>query len=49
MYLRLRSVEWVGAVPDVLRAVEHPEGQACQEVSGGEVACHGPDGEACAF
>ena len=37
---RLRRVERVGGVPDVLGAVEDPEGEACQEVPGGEVAGH---------
>ena len=44
-YSRLRCVQRVRAVPDVLGAVEDPEGQAGQEVPGGEVPRHGPDGE----
>ena len=35
-------------MPDVLRAVEYPEGQAGQEVPGGEVPGHGADLEAAA-
>lgn len=33
-------------MPDVLGAVEHPEGQAGQEVARRQVASDGPDGEA---
>lgn len=47
VHLRFWSVQWVGAVPDILCAVEHPESQACQKVSGGEVASHRPNGKAC--
>lgn len=49
VHLRLWSVERVGAVSDVLGAVEHTESQACQEVPRGEVASHRPDGEASAL
>ena len=34
-------------MPDVLSAVEHPEGQAGEEVPGAEVARHWPHLEAC--
>lgn len=37
---RLGCVERVGRVADVLRAVEHAEGQSCQEVPRRQVACH---------
>ena len=39
---RLRGVEGVALVPDVLGAVEHAEGEAGQEVAWREVARHGP-------
>jgi hypothetical protein len=34
----LGRVEWVGIVPDVLGAVEDPEGQTGQEVAGTQIA-----------
>ena len=40
--VRLRRVEGVTAVADVLRTVEHAEGQPCQEVPRGEVARNRP-------
>lgn len=46
---RLRGVEGVRAVPHVLGAVENPESQTGQEVTGGEIASHRPDGESCAL
>lgn len=42
---RLRRVEWVGAVTNVLGAVEDPVGQTSQEVSGGEITCDRPHRE----
>ena len=45
-YSRFGSVQGVGAVSDVLCAVEHPERQTSQEVPRREVACHGPQLEA---
>ena len=41
----LRSVVGARVVPDVLGGVEDPEGEACQEVPGGEEAGHGAQGE----
>ena len=38
--VRLRGVERVGAMPDVLGAVEHPKSQAAEEVPGAEVTCY---------
>lgn len=45
-YSRLRSVERVGAVADILSAVKHSVGQTSQEVSGGQVTCHWSNSEA---
>ena len=44
--VRLRRVERVGGVSDVLSAVEHSEGQAGQEVSRGQVPGNWPHLEA---
>lgn len=46
MYSRLRCVQWVCAVANVLSAVKHTERQTCQEVSGRQVSCHGTHSEA---
>lgn len=35
-YLRLRRVVWRGVVSHILRALEHAEGEAGQEVAGSE-------------
>lgn len=43
---RFWGVERVGAVADVLGAVEDPVGQTCQEVPRGQVTCDGPHREA---
>lgn len=43
---RLRCVERVGAVPNVLSAVKHAVGQTRQEVSGRQVTGYRPDREA---
>lgn len=40
VYSRLRCVERVGAVTNVLSAVKHSVGQTSQEVSGGKVTCY---------
>ena len=45
-HIRLRGVEGLGGVPDVLRGVEHAEGQPGKEVAGGEQPGHGAEGEA---
>lgn len=45
---RLRCVGGPGAVADVLRGMEDPEGQSGQEVAGREEAGHRAEAEACA-
>lgn len=46
VHLRFRSVCRIGAVADILSAVEHSEGQASEKVSGGEIPCHWANDEA---
>ena len=41
--IRLRRVERVALVADVLRAVEHAEGQTGQEVTWRQIPGHGAD------
>ena len=45
---RFGRVHGLGGVADVLRGVEHAEGQPGQEVPGGQQAGHGAEPEACA-
>ena len=48
-YSRLRGVEGVRAVADVLSAVEHSVGQSRQEVPRAQVSGHWPHREARSF
>ena len=44
--VRLRGVEWVRGVTDVLSAVKHSEGQTRQKIPRREIASHWADLEA---